>query len=224
MKKESLNQIDNALRNIPKIWYGKKVILDMKNNGGKHWRQMEWIGWYFEFLCEKYLKDIMKFHKIKYGKTSFDGFLEVPFDFKSHVINSSSNDVVINDTEAITKAIKKYGYVITIIALGKAKYNDENRTFQKWHEKIKGGKSKYELERIERGAWSRLRKTEFDVQEIIFVKINKGMLDRSGSFQKNFRNADGSLRRSKIMINLEKLNDEEIIHRINCQNGKKSDK
>lgn len=210
-----IKQIGEILKTISKNWDGKKAILEMKNSNFNQWKQMEWIGFYFEFLCQKYLKSIgMEPHKIKYGNTSFDGFLEIPFDFKSHALNTERHEIVINDTEAITKAIEKYGYIITIIALGKVKYNDKNRSFQKWHEKIKGGKSKYELERIKRGAWSRLRKTEFNIQEIIFVKINKGTLDKSGSFQKNFRNADGSLRRSKIMINLEKLNDEEIIHRI----------
>lgn len=214
LKKETLKQISEILNSIPRKWVAEKVILEMKVNKFNQWKQMEWIGFYFEFLCQQYFGDTMEYHKIKYGNTSFDGFLEVPFDFKSHAINSSNNDVVINDTESITKAIKKYGCMIAIIALGKAKYNDEDRTFQKWHEKIKGGKSKYELKRIERGAWSRLRKTEMDIGEIIFVKINKGTLDRSGSFQKNFRNVDGSLRRSKVKINLDKLKDNEIIHRI----------
>ena len=44
----------------------------MKENNFNQWRQMEWIGFYFEYLCQKYLKDIMEFHKIKYGRTSFE--------------------------------------------------------------------------------------------------------------------------------------------------------
>lgn len=86
----------------------------MRDNGGRNWRQMEWIGWYFEFLCERHLKEIMEFHKIKYGNTSFDGFCEVPFDFKAHAINTEVHNVVINDTEAIEKAIEEFGCVIQI--------------------------------------------------------------------------------------------------------------
>ena len=180
-------QIGEQIRNIPKIWDGKKAIVEMKESGYSHWKQMEWIGFYFEYLCQKHLKDIMEFHKIKYGRTSFDGFCEVPFDFKAHALNTEVHNVVINDTEATIKAIEKYGYVIVIMALGKVTYNDEDREFQKWHQKIKGGKSKYEKEREVRGAWSRLRKVAFDTQEIILIKINKGTLERCGSFQKNFR-------------------------------------
>ena len=214
VRKETLKSVIDILKTIPKSWDGKKAILEMRDNNGRNWKQMEWIGFYFEFLCQKYLKEIMEFHKIKYGNTSFDGFLEVPFDFKAHALNTEKHDIVINDTEAIIKAIKKYNYVIVIMALGKVKYNDENRKFQKWHEEIKGGKSKYELERIKRGAFSRLRKVKFNTEEIMFIKIKEETLERCGSFQKNFRNADGSPRRSKIMINLEKLKEEEIIHTI----------
>ncbi len=214
IEKENLNEVINIMKTIPSSWNGKKAILEMKNNDGRNWRQMEWIGWYFEFLCEKHLKEIMEFHKIVYGRTSFDGFLDVPFDFKSHAINTENHKVIINDTEATIKAIEKYGYVIVIMALGEVVYNDVSRTFQKWHEQIKGGQSKYEKERIKRGALSRLRKTEFNLKELMFIKINKSTLEMCGSFQKNFRNSDGSPRRSKVLLDLEKLKEEEIIEKI----------
>jgi len=215
VRKEIVLQLSQILKDkMIRKWEGKEAIKQMKNKNYAHWKQMEWIGFYFEFLCQSCFKDIMEYHKISYGRTSFDGFLEVPFDFKAHSLNTESHQVIINDTEATVKAIDKYGSVVVIMALGEVKYNDEDRSFQKWHEAIKGGKSRYELERIKRGALSRLRKVEFDLKEIMFIKINKKTLEKSGSFQKNFRNADGSLRRSKVMINLEKLDDEEILHRI----------
>ena len=214
INKESIESISENLGKLPKSWDGKEAIIEMKENDFNQWRQMEWIGFYFEYLCQKYLKEIMKFHKIKYGNTSFDGFLEVPFDFKSHAINTESHKVIINDTEATLRAIKEYGCVIVIMALGEVVYNDKQRTFQRWHEEVKGGKSRYEKERIKRGALSRLRKTEFNLKELMFIKINEETLKKCGSFQKNFRNADGSPRRSKVMLNLDKLNKEEIIKTI----------
>jgi hypothetical protein len=89
--------------------------------------------------------------------------------------------------------------------------NDEQRTFQKWHEALKGGKSKYELERIKRGAWSRLRKTEFNLEQISFIKIDDNVLIKCGSFQRDFRNSNGRPRREKVLLDLEKL-DEEIVY------------
>jgi len=214
IKEENIISISKHLKELPKKWNGKEAIIEMKENNFNQWRQMEWIGFYFEYLCQKCLKDIMEFHKVKYGNTSFDGFLGVPFDFKAHALNTEIHNIVINDTEAIEKAIEEFGCVITIMALGKVIYNDEDRKFQRWHQNLKGGKSRYEEKREERGAWSRLRKTDFDVQEITLIKINKETLARCGSFQKNFRNADGSPRRSKIMLNLDKLSKDEIIEKV----------
>ena len=214
LKESNLKAIAEAIKLIQRKWDAKKSVLEMKENNFNQWKQMEWIGFYFEFLCEKYLKNVMKFKKIKYGNVTFDGFLDVPFDFKSHAINTESHKVIINDTEATLKAIEEYGYVIVIMAIGEVVYNDKDRSFQKWHERIKGGKSDYELKRIDRGALSRLRKTEFNLKELMFIKMDKETLKKCGSFQKDFRNSNGSPRRSKVLLDLEKLNNDEIIRKI----------
>ncbi len=206
-------EIGDKLKSIPKIWDGKDSILEMKKFNFNHWKQMEWMGFYFQFLCEKYLSDIMKIPGPKFGNVSFDGFKNIPWDFKAHAINTSSHQIIVNDSEATAKVIKKYGSVGLILALGEVKYNDEKRTFQKWHSKLKGGKSEYELERIKRGAWSRLRKVSLNLQQISFVKITDDTLIKCGSFQKNFRNSDGTPRRAKVLIDLEKI-DKELIYRI----------
>jgi hypothetical protein len=214
MKKEEFlkvaKEISENLKNIPVYWDGRKSILEMKDSGYNQWRQMEWIGFYFQFLCEKHLNKIMKIPGPKYGNTEFDGFNEIPWDFKAHAMNTSSHKIVVNDNEATSMAIKEFGSVGLILAMGEVKYNDDKRTFQKWHEELKGGKSKYELERIERGAWSRLRKVEFKLEQISFIKIDDDVLINCGSFQRNFRNANGTPRREKILLDLEKL-DEEIV-------------
>ncbi len=134
-----------VLNGIPKAWDGRKAILEMKDANFPHWKQMEWIGWYFQFLCGKFLKDNIKIPGPKYNNVEFDGFKEIPWDFKAHAINTSSHQIIVNDSEATARAIKQFGNVGLILALGKVEYNDDKRTFQKWHEKLKGGKSKYEI-------------------------------------------------------------------------------
>jgi hypothetical protein len=204
------------LKDIPREWDGKKSILEMKDNGSTQWRQMEWIGFYFQFLCEKSsLKTIAEFRKIKYGNTSLDGFLEVPFDMKVHVLNASAKDLILNDTEATEKAIEEFGFMLEVIALGNAVYDFENGPFYKWHEELKGGKSSYEEARIERGAPSRLRKTSFKLEKIVVVKIDKISIMKSKSFQEGMRNSNGVARRKKVMFNLKTLLEEcEIVEKI----------
>lgn len=206
--------IEALLRKMPKKWDAKKAILDMKAANYPHWKQMEWIGFYFQFLCEKMLDGVMENQEPKYGRTSFDGLLSSPWDFKVHPINTDRHEVVTNDREATEKAIKEYGATGLVLALGNVIYNDKSRKFQKWHEKIKGGKSKYEEERIKRGAWSRLRKTAFDLQQISFIKINEDTLKKSGSFQENFRNSNGRPRRAKVMLQLNKLDKKEVVETV----------
>ena len=200
------------LRDIPKEWDGKKSILEMKEGGSQHWRQMEWMGFYFEFLCEKFLSledlEVSRSaadERDSYGNTQFDGFFAIPWDYKAHATNTSNHRVIINDREAIEGAVTEYGAVGVIVAIGAVEYNDEDRSFQKWHSKLKGGKSDYEKERVKRGAWSRLRKTKFALQQILFIRIDREVLENASSFQTRFRNADGGSRREKVLIDLEKL-------------------
>jgi hypothetical protein len=208
---EVSKNISEVLKNLPTFWDGKEAILEMKEAGFTHWKQMEWIGWYFQFLCEKFLKNIIQILGPKFRNARFDGFLKIPWDFKAHAINTSSHQIIVNDSEAIAKGIENFGSVGLILAMGKVEYNDEERTFQKWHEELKGGKSKYELERIKRGAWSRLRKTKFILKQISFIRIDDNVLVKCGSFQRDFRNSNGRPRREKVLLDLEKLN-EEIIY------------
>ena len=207
-------KIAELLKNIPKEWDGKKAILEMKEGGFRQWRQMEWVGFYFEFLCEKYLSSgdsgifVVRDERELYGNTRFDGFFKIPWDYKAHATNTGSHNVVINDREAIGKAIKDYGAVGVIMAIGDVEYNDEDRNFQKWHNELKGEKSDYEKERIKRGAWSRLRKTKFTLKQILFIKVDKKTVEDAGSFQTGFRNADGNPRREKVLLNLEDLGED----------------
>lgn len=203
-------QIAAKMQSIPKIWDGKQAILEMKQAGFSQWRQMEWIGFYFEFLCRTHLSSIMEIPGPRYGNTSFDGLFEIPWDFKAHAMNTSSHQIIVNDYQSIFDAIAEYGAVGVILAMGEVEYNDEKRKFQKWHNKLKGGLSDYEKERIERGAWSRLRKRSFDLRQISYIRLTRSALKKTGSFQYNFRNADGSPRKSKVLINLEKLQNEII--------------
>jgi len=204
-------ELSRGFKNIPTFWDGRESILEMKENNFPHWKQMEWPGFYFQFLCGKLLKDNVKIPGPKYGNVEFDSFKKIPWDFKAHAINTSSHQIIVNDSEATAAAIKQFGSVGLILAMGEVKYNDDKRTFQKWHEKLKGGKSKYELERIKRGAWSRFRKVKFKLEQISFIEINDSILIKCGSFQGDFRNSNGLPRREKVLLDLEKL-DEEIVY------------
>ena len=172
---------------------------------------MEWMGFYFEFLCQTHFEGIVGMPGKRYGKTLFDAFAEISWEFKTHAANSGSY-VITNATEAIVNTISEHGYYGVIIAIGEAEYNDEDGTFKKWHDDLKEEISQYEIDRINRNAPSRPRKTEFSLSEIRFACFNAETLSECASaFQKNFRNADGKPRREKVQINIRRIPDDALV-------------
>ena len=170
------------------------------------------MGFYFEFLCETHFEGIIEMPGKRYGKTLFDAFAGISWEFKTHAANLGSYTVITNDTEAIVNTMSEHGYYGVIIAIGEVEYNDEDGTFKKWHNDLKGGISQYEIDRINREAPSRQRKTEFALSEIRFVCFNAETLSEcEGPFQKGFRNADGRPRRGKVKINIRRIPDEALV-------------
>lgn len=202
-------------KNISSIWDGKESILELKEVDYQ-WRQMEWIGFYFEYKAFATLKKNLDGQVgPRIGSTLFDYRRTFVWDFKSHPINSSSNWVITNDCEAVNICIEKYDGTGLIIAMGEAEYNDEDGSFRHWHSVLKGGPSDYVKKRKKRGASSRRRKTRFAVLDylIIFLEskedieraIDEGWL--SGDAQVGWRNADGSPRRAKYKIKVDSIGD-----------------
>ena len=203
---ELLEQIKKRLTGLPSIWDGKAAITEMRDAGYPHWRQMEWIGFFFQFLCERALSPLVEIPGPSYGRVEFDGFAEIPWDFKAHPHKNTkgqdSNSVIVNDSLAIVGAIKQFGQAGLILAIGEAEYNDTDRSFQIWHQELKGGLSDYEKERIKRNAPSRLRKVAFRLIEIDMILLDSKNVAGLGSFQKGFRNSDGSPRNEKVLLDL----------------------
>ena len=202
-----VEQLRLASQNMPKIWDGRSAILEMKEGGSNNWRQMEWMGFYFEFLCQIRFDGVIDMPGKTYRHTTFDAFCEISWDFKAHAANTTRHDVITNDVEAIKNTLDDYGYYGIILAIGEVEYNDEQRTFKKWHDELKEGISKYEINRINRGAMSRRRKTEFILSEIHFICLNSETLNQCSSIYNQGRNSDGSPRRPKFNLNIPKIPD-----------------
>jgi hypothetical protein len=95
--KVASKKLASMLLSVPKHWDGKQAIEDMRNAGFPHWRQMEWIGFYFQFLCAKHLAPIMRIPGPRYGNVEFDGLYKIPWDFKAHAMSSARDFSDIHD-------------------------------------------------------------------------------------------------------------------------------
>lgn len=206
--KSYLNDIrifNKYLKNLPINWDGKECIIELKK-ADYNWRQMEWWGFYFEYKVIQLLSGTnIQIPGEKFSNVTFDLKGTINWDMKASAIKSDSHKIILNDINAMNESIKNNKYHGEIIALCDVEYNDANRTFQKWHNRLKGGLSDYEKERKERTSISRYRKTKAILTELLYVIFNKEKLDYL-DIMKQGRNSNGNPREPKYMLDLEKIN------------------
>ena len=197
--------LEELSKTLPARIDGKSAIEQMMAAGSTQWKQMEWIGFWFEFFVEQTLMDLLGATRgPRYGSTEFDIKSKFVWDLKAHP--DSSPSLMLNDQEAVGKCVNEYGGLGFIILEGEATY-DEDGEFKTWHDALKGKTSSYEKQRVAQGRPSRTRKVSFapKTAKAVFIPDNaslKGALDSGWlkSFQEGMRNSDGNPRRAKYMI------------------------
>lgn len=196
------------------VWDGKDCLVEMKDNNFKNWAQTEWQGFFLEYLMQKEakkengrLEQILDIPGPRYGNTVFDSFYNIPWDFKVHV--DENNQIITNDMEAVNKALESYGKIGFIIVSGSAE-KEINTEFSDWRNEFKGGLSKNQLDNIAKNKKHRKLKTKFKPTEIMAIVIDKNGLSKHGIL-KGLRNPNGNIRRDKLVLYLDRLNEEEII-------------
>jgi hypothetical protein len=205
--KNDVQSLKKLLAKLPTKWDGKKSILDLKK-ANFNWRQMEWWGFYFEYLCYLRLGDIFTIPGDRYGKAKtacFDIKNSINWDLKAKAIKSDDHRSILNDVEAMNLSVKEYGAHGLVIALCDVEYNDVNRSFQQWHQELKGGKSKYEINREQRTSVSRYRKTKAKLQEILFLVVTSKNISSLGIHHQG-RNSNGKPRPPKYMLDYDLIN------------------
>jgi hypothetical protein len=193
---------DNLLK-LPKFWDGKTCVLELKE-ADYNWRQMEWWAFYFEYKFRTLLTNKFSFPGDKFASVTFDLKGYINWDLKAKAIKSDDHKVILNDKSAMENSIAKDGFHGEIIALCDVEYNDHDRSFQKWHTELKGGKSNYELEREGRTSISRYRKTKANLTEIALIIFKKDDLDLLATMKQG-RNSNGAPRPEKYMLDLETI-------------------
>src|SRR3990172_1049148 len=218
---EATQIVEQLATSIPEQWDGRACLLELRA-ADFQWRQMEWIGWWFEWKARSALAGSLGGTLgVRVGNTTFDYQLQFVWDLKAHVVKPTGKDwAILNDSAAIREGIVRIGGWGAILCCGDAAL-DPTGEFKRWHDDLKGGASKYERERLQRGAHSRTRKRSFSVREyraihldlpLIEVGFEEGWL---APFQQGMRNADGSARAQKFMIDLRSRGSQQatLVHR-----------
>jgi len=203
MYKEDIKILQSTLPQLPKLWDGKSCVLELKD-ADYNWRQMEWCGWYFEFKVRQILADKFQFPGDKFENVNFDLKGVINWDIKAKASTSDEGMVILNDKTAMENSIATHGFHGEIIGLFDVEYNDVDRTFQRWHTDLKGGKSKYELQREQRTSTSRRRKTSAELWKIALVVLEEQDLQKLGTMNQGI-NSNGQPRPPKYTLDLDDI-------------------
>lgn len=196
-----VDAITGALSDLPTQWDGKACVLELKE-ADYNWKQMEWWAFYFEFKCFALKASGFDMPGRRYGNVGFDATRKVNWDLKSKAIKSDDHRAILNDMQAMEHSIEENGEHGVVIALCDVEYNDEDRSFQRWHSELKGGLSNYEKGRRKRTSISRYRKTKAVLTELLVLRFHETDLSELGVMRQG-RNSNGNPRNPKYMLDLE---------------------
>lgn len=197
---------------------GRAAIGQMRDEGSTQWRQMEWIGFWFEHFFTTVIGSVVDARPgPAFGRTRFDLQRDHVWDLKAHPHGSRPTPLILNDREAVDRCIEQFDGVGYVIVHGVAEY-DESGEFKAWHDTLKGGVSAYEEARVSRGARSRRRKVTFSpvrVDALYFsTRDDLQAGQREGwvaMFQEGMRNSDGAPRRAKYLLHPDRVPTERIV-------------
>ena len=204
-QQEALEIAKYLLAALPPQVEGRTAIVEMRDGGSRHWKQMEWIGFYVEYIVEaRVRREVGAKQGPMRQNTRFDLQLTRVWDLKAHPVSVPTSPL--NDQVAIRECIRDYGGVGFVILEVDAEY-DESGEFKKWHDELKGDRSRYEDERVARGAPSRRRKVAFRPMLVTAIYLSSESDIQDGlaegwlsEFQTGMRNSDGTPRRAKFAI------------------------
>lgn len=195
---------------LPRCWDGQMCVEEMREKNYPHWRQMEWIGFYFQMKCEALLSGFFEIpgESFRAGSVKFDGkYAGVNYDFKAHSMftydGGHSKGAILNDKFSMEESIRLHGHHGLILAELSCMYDLEG-DFARWHQNIKGKESQYVREGRLTGRANRRRKTSAIVLSILLLTIRQDNLQYLKIYKQG-KNADGSPRNLKYMLDTQFL-------------------
>ena len=148
---------------------------DIAYKNYQHWRQMEWIESYFNYLCEKKLTQILQIPGPSCNKMHFNGLLEIPWIFKTYIENTGNKKIILADADLITQGLKDFENIGVIISSGFIEYPD-NKTA------TNGKNNKIYKDKI--AMMKELRQhTIFNVKDIYFLPFSADLVSKCETFQ-----------------------------------------
>jgi len=168
---------------------------DIAYKNYQHWRQMEWIESYFNYLCEKKLSGYLKIPGPAFGKFSFNAFLEIPWIFKSYIENTKNEKILLADTDLMTQGLIKFKKIGIILASGAVEYTRKEIIGNKSNAKIENNQDELIMKKEIR------QHSVFQLKHIYFIPFSAEVIQKCETFQPGrFKNKEHL--REKVLLNL----------------------
>jgi len=173
-------------------------------NNYLHWRQMEWVEAYFNYLCERMLSDLIDITETVVFQNNFTAIMKIPFIFKAYIKNTGNQKIILSDATLITQMLANVPEIGVIIANGTIDYPLPKKEEKRLNHSVKNEKEK--IENLEK----ELRQhSEFKLEKIHFIPISPDFFETCETFQPKDSKVEGHLR-EKIVIEIPKINDKAI--------------
>jgi hypothetical protein len=194
--------LQERLGNIECDFDGFSSVLKLKEYD-YNWRQMEWWAFHFEYVVKKELHPTFLVKGVP-----FDIQRNINWDIKASVHTDLSGSVLLNDIDSTNSSVNSNQYHGNIIGFFDPTY-DISGDFKKWHDELKGKKSKYVIERELRTKSSRMRKVEVKLRRLILVVYDENGLTQLDYVNQGL-NSNRKPRKQKYSFNL--LNLQNLTH------------
>lgn len=124
-------------------WDGRGCVSEMREAGHNQWKQIEWVGWYFEFIGLPTLINAYGGGPEKIGSTTFDYVRNYVWDLKTHAEEGARAPgdfkklAPLNDKSAMDECLSERGSLGFIVLSGSASFGGHVE-FDGWHRALRG--------------------------------------------------------------------------------------
>lgn len=182
---------------IDVAWDGRRCVETMREAEFRHWRQTEWIGWYFEYIGIPALVNAFGGGPRKVNNTTFDYALRWTWDLKAHS-TGGGNTAILNDLDAIETGLGQPAGVGFIVLTGVPDFSASEQ-FDLWHREQRGASPAHDKSRALKSGFIPCRLDAYHLPSP--AALETGRYRGEFSTMAQGRQPDGAARKPKLKVN-----------------------
>ena len=177
-------------------WDGRRSVETMRDAEFRHWRQTEWIGWYFEYVGIAALVNTFGGGPRRVRNTTFDYALGSTWDLKAHS-TGLENAAILNDLDAIEGGVAE-GHGLGFIVLSGEPDFSESAEFDAWHRAQRGAGPAHDRSRALKSGFRPVRLDAYHLPDR--DALERALARRELAVMAQGRQPDGRPRKPKLKL------------------------